>query len=613
MRSDPFDLLREHNPVPGDGLPPPPMGTAARIVAESPRRRPLGGWVLAVAAAVVVLVGGGAWLLWLGDGNGGVAAGSSSSPSTTIQSATTSPTPTTVAAEPTTTATDPNPATSTTTQPTWPIPVPSKFPIYLFLADNGTENTPGPYLVPTARTTAVLSAPVGDLHALALGFLLVGPTPGELEAIPAMSSAIPEGTLLNGVTVADGVATVDLSAAFTSGGGTLSMMGRLAQVVFTMTAFDDVDGVRFEVEGVPTTVFGGEGIIVNDPSTRADWESLLPAVMIESPFYGGTGTNPLVVRGTANVFEATVSLALADGDGLIIWEGFTTATCGTGCRGDWEAVIPYEADEPQMGALIAWEASAENGRPTNVREYPVWLEPDPNDPRSEADRLRDELDRLRAEIDGIEREITEQGNAWLTATPGADRDTIESAIDELRIEQGGLRTAVYAALNRLAELGETYEAPCTGAAAPDILPEEPGLPDAVASTRAALFEAAALCNWPVLEALVPDDGFTSSFGLVDDPILQWWEEEALGYGPMEFLSSVLAMPYGTLETPDATYYVWPSAATVSWDQVSGIHRSALLGLYSEYDLWQFEAFGGYIGYRVGITDDGTWVYFVAGD
>ncbi len=613
MSRDPFDLLREQNPMPEDRLPPPPMGRANQIIAGSPRRRPLGGWALAAAAAAVVLIGGGAWLLWLGGGDDDVAAGSSSSTTTAS---------TTSVAEPTTTITDPTtttastPATTTTTQATWPVPEPVEFPVYLFLADNGTENVPGPYLAPAMRTTAVLSAPVGDLYELALAFLLAGPTPGEAEAIPAMSSAIPEGTVLNGVTVADGVATVDLSAEFTSGGGSLSMMGRLAQVVFTMTAFDDVGGVRFLIDGVPTTVFGGEGIIVNDPSTRADWESLLPAVMIEEPYYWGTGTNPLVVNGTANVFEATVSLALVDGDGLIIWEGFATATCGTGCRGDWEAIIPYEVDEAQLGAVIAWEASAQDGRQTNVREHPVWLVPSDgsNDTiDSQAAELRARLDQLGDELDRIHREIIEQGNAWVASDPGADRDTIEAAIDELRFEQGELRTEVYAALDRLAELGEPYEAACSGAAAPDRLPEEPGLPAAVASTRAALFEAAALCDWPGVAALLPDDGFTSSFGMVDDPIAQWRQEEVLGYQPMAFLSSLLALPYGTLEAGDATYYVWPSAAALPWDQVSGVHRSALLGLYSEYNLWQFESFGGYVGYRVGITEDGSWVYFVAGD
>ncbi|OFW65074.1 MAG: hypothetical protein A2135_11250, partial [Actinobacteria bacterium RBG_16_67_15] len=238
---------------------------------------------------------------------------------------------------------------------------------YFFLDTTGPGWEGGPFLVPVARI-----AEGNDFYG-AMAALLQGPTADEAAAIPAMSTAIPEGTVLFDVDYgADGVVTVDFSSEFVSGGGTLSMMGRLAQVVFTLDVFDGVEGVRFEVDGVPTTVFGGEGIIVNDPATSADFESLLPAVMIDSPVYGGLyGANPMGGSGTANVFEATVSLALTDADGLIIWEGFTTATCGTGCRGEWEISIPYEVDAPQMGSLIAWESSAMDGSQTNVREHPV--------------------------------------------------------------------------------------------------------------------------------------------------------------------------------------------------------------------------------------------------
>ena len=42
-------------------------------------------------------------------------------------------------------------------------------------------------------------------------------------------------------------------------------------------------------------------------------------------------------------------------------------------------------------------------------------------------------------------------------------------------------------------------------------------------------------------------------------------------------------------------------------------RQALTGLYDAIDQEGFARFGAYIGYRVGITSDGTWAYFVAGD
>jgi hypothetical protein len=216
---------------------------------------------------------------------------------------------------------------------------------------------------------------VTNIHATVAAFHAFGPTPGETQVVPAMGTAIPAGTEVRGVEVAGGIATIDLSSEFVSGGGSFSMMGRLAQVVYTLTAFDDVEAVRFEIEGEPATVFGGEGIVVDDPVGRDAFEDLLPAVFVEDPPHWGRGGNPLQVRGSADVFEATVSLALTDGDGLILWDGFTTATCGTGCRGDFEVTIPYEVDEPQMGSLIAWEASARDGSQTNVREHPVWLVP----------------------------------------------------------------------------------------------------------------------------------------------------------------------------------------------------------------------------------------------
>lgn len=353
MSRDPFDEMKRHNPVARDGLPGAPMSVAEGILGRVRSPRP--AWTVALAAAAsVVVVGFG--LLWFFNGptDRGVADGGTT----------------------TTTAVTTTGAVSTTTTTEAPVFQAGSAAIYLFVDDNGTTYVPGPYLVPVSRPFAVLSHPVEDLPMEVLQFLLAGATPGEQESVPGISSAIPVGTRLLGVEVSDGIATVDFSTEFGSGGGTLSMMGRLGQVVFTLTRLDGIDGVRFEIEGVPTTVFGGEGIIVPDPATRVDFDGLQPPILIESPTYFDFDTaNPLIARGTANVFEATVSLALTDGDGLIIWEGFTNATCGTGCRGEWEIAIPYDVAYPQIGSLIVWESSAKDGSQINVREHPVWLLP----------------------------------------------------------------------------------------------------------------------------------------------------------------------------------------------------------------------------------------------
>jgi germination protein M len=61
--------------------------------------------------------------------------------------------------------------------------------------------------------------------------LLAGPTAAERRR--GYSSAVPSGTRLLGLTVKRGLATVDLSNRFASGGGSTSMNWRLAQLVYT--------------------------------------------------------------------------------------------------------------------------------------------------------------------------------------------------------------------------------------------------------------------------------------------------------------------------------------------------------------------------------------------
>ena len=39
----------------------------------------------------------------------------------------------------------------------------------------------------------------------------------------------------------------------------------------------------------------------------------------------------------------------------------------------------------------------------------------------------------------------------------------------------------------------------------------------------------------------------------------------------------------------------------------------LRAIYTDADFDDFAQFGGYIGYRVGITESGDWSFFVVGD
>lgn len=533
MSRDPFEEMQKRNPVTRDELPMAPMPVAETILGRRARGA-MPGWAMAAAAAFLVATVGGGMLLWLA---GGDAAPVGSGGTTT--------------------------STGVSTTAVTPVAVDGA--VYFFLEQTGEGWQGGPFLVPLAVEVEAAydgsggsAAQTATLAHAVIERLLQGP--GEhATSVPAMSTAIPEGTAVNGVGVEEGtgIVIVDLSSEFASAGGSASMIGRVAQVVYTLTRLDGVDGVRFEIGGVPTTVFGGEGFTVEDPATRRAFEglppdSLVPAVMIESPAYGGEAGYPLIATGTANVFEATVSVTLTDGDGLIIFEGFTTASCGTGCRGEWEISVEYDtstiSQAGEWGSLITFESSAEDSRPINVREHPVWLHGD--------------------------------------ADPA---DTTTTSIAPFDCS------------------GHLWETPFA---------EQPGLPEAVAEKRAAIWDAVVECDWDQLQRLL-GPGFSFTFGGGDDsidaPIHHWQYLEAQGEQPMLFLAELLNRPFGTIESEGVTYYVWPSVHTKEWDAATQAEIERLRPLYGDEDFSDFEAFGAYFGYRVGITDNGDWVYFIAGD
>jgi hypothetical protein len=234
---------------------------------------------------------------------------------------------------------------------------------YVLDGDPGVEG-----LVPTLQevpeTTAVARA--------AMETLFRGDILGDYDRL---STAIPAGTRLLGLSIKDGVATVDLSREFESGGGSASAFRRLGQVVYTLTQFSTVRSVLFQVEGRTVTTFGSEGIVLEGPQARGDFADILPSIFVDRPAYGAAAGNPTRVTGNANVFEATFRIAILDAAGRVLVDQQAMATCGTGCRGTFDATLRYDVAKAQWGTLRTYFGSAQDGSPTDVRDYPVWLTP----------------------------------------------------------------------------------------------------------------------------------------------------------------------------------------------------------------------------------------------
>ncbi|MEO5618784.1 MAG: Gmad2 immunoglobulin-like domain-containing protein [Candidatus Eisenbacteria bacterium] len=194
--------------------------------------------------------------------------------------------------------------------------------------------------------------------------LLAGPD--TTDRMRGLSTGIPPGSRLLGITVRDSIATVDLSRTFESGAGSASVLLRIAQLVYSLSRVPGVRAVQLRLEGRAVETFSNEGLELAQPLVRSDYPDLAPfdddpPVVLLQPVPGSTVLDSVRVRGTANVFEAQVGLRARDADGSVILETWTTASCGTGCRGTFSKTLAVPDSLRGEITIEAYAPSAEDG------------------------------------------------------------------------------------------------------------------------------------------------------------------------------------------------------------------------------------------------------------
>lgn len=210
-------------------------------------------------------------------------------------------------------------------------------------------------LVPTRRSRPATVA----TSRLTLGELAAGPS--RAEAAVGLGTLVPVDAA-DVAGIADGVETVLVGADFGSGDPPTVRL-RQAQVVYSLTQFPTVSRVVFRTAGRPDP----------GPAGRDDFADLLPPIVVTAPGIGERVSSPVTVTGTADVFEATVTVRILDGAGRPVATAFTTASCGSGCRGEFRVTIGYRLTATQVGRVEAYQVSPRDGSRTDLVSVPVTL------------------------------------------------------------------------------------------------------------------------------------------------------------------------------------------------------------------------------------------------
>ncbi|HEU4356624.1 MAG TPA: hypothetical protein VFT27_13630 [Actinomycetota bacterium] len=143
------------------------------------------------------------------------------------------------------------------------------------------------------------------------------------------------------------------------------------------------------------------------------------------------------------------------------------------------------------------------------------------------------------------------------------------------------------------------------------------VPPAVSTTRDAILAAASKLDYDALEALIDPDRFAYNFDDGSNPIPIWREDPTL----LDPLVTILQMPFTTnreaypdVDPSSPTVYIWPSLMGSDLKDLTAEDQAMLdtLGI-TERDVRDMQdAFGGYVGPRAGISEDGTWLWYVIG-
>jgi len=221
------------------------------------------------------------------------------------------------------------------------------------------------YLVREER----LVSNTGDVYMTALEELINGkPATNGAECV------LPEDTRIRNISIANGEMVIDFSSEvlLANVGSKAEELG-IQSIVNTMTEFSVVDRVSFLVEGTtdePVMSWWGHVGLFEQPFKRDLSMVYEPVIWVNHPVPGQEITSPLLIHGSAMVFEGTVCVRLLDASGKELTSGFTTAEAGAPERGDYNLPLEF-APATGNGKLEVYCEDTQDGKVRDLVSIPI--------------------------------------------------------------------------------------------------------------------------------------------------------------------------------------------------------------------------------------------------
>jgi hypothetical protein len=184
---------------------------------------------------------------------------------------------------------------------------------------------------------------------------------------PDYRTAWPTSAVVRGVSIADGVVTVDLAGAGRNNVGSEAAHQAVQQLVWTVGAVVGGNpGVRLMLDGRPAAELWGS-VDVSGVLRRDAHVDVAALVWLISPQHGQTVGRTFEVHVAGVAFEATVQLRIRQGD-RVVDEQFLTLNNGAPAFGEARLSVTLA---PGTYTLEAYEESAEDGSVQHLDDHTI--------------------------------------------------------------------------------------------------------------------------------------------------------------------------------------------------------------------------------------------------
>jgi hypothetical protein len=118
-------------------------------------------------------------------------------------------------------------------------------------------------------------------------------------------------------------------------------------------------------EAAPTTSPAPDPALVADPCAPHQGREGDVFIAVAGPVGGQQVGSSFELVGCANVYEATVRYRVTGSGGVLV-DGFTTATCGTGCVGEFRETVTVPAGSGSLTLDVFWDSPKDGSEQSKV-------------------------------------------------------------------------------------------------------------------------------------------------------------------------------------------------------------------------------------------------------